>query len=288
MSLSDEVAITADANSGGDSGGSRHQVSDGEHLRSNAFGEITMGILKSALVAVVLVFFATTSTMGMGVDHSAFAALLTKYSDATGVNYRAWHATDADRQAVADILRDYGEVRSNQLDSSERQALLINLYNAAMIKAVLDHYPIGSVQEIGSEPFSIFRKRWIVLDGEKVSLDRIEKGILLKEYRDPRLHFAVNCASLSCPPLRPEPYQGAILDDQLDEQARLFAASPFAARVDDDRRRIDFSELFKWYQADFGVSNPADYLNRYRDVALPTDYRIAWQDYDWSLNESRK
>jgi hypothetical protein len=244
-----------------------------------------MSILRqtAAVLATALVFIGQAAA----VEHSAYGQLLSKYVNDDGVDYPAWHRQQSDRQALADVLADYGRIRSSELPANERKALLINLYNAAMIQAVLEHYPIDSVTEIGLIPHSVFKKRWIDFDGAKVSLDDIEKGTLLKDYPDARVHFAVNCASVSCPPLRAEPFVGSRLDAQLDEQTRRFAASPFAAEVDDRRRRTAFSKLFKWYKDDFGVEDPAEYLNRYRSTPLPTGYTVDWQPYDWALNQSR-
>ncbi|HBR93696.1 MAG TPA: DUF547 domain-containing protein [Opitutae bacterium] len=174
-----------------------------------------------------------------------------------------------------------------QLSPAQQKAFYINLYNAGMLQAVLERYPIKSVKSIGLIPFSIFKKDYTQQGERSLSLDDIEKGILLQKFPDPRIHFAVNCASVSCPPLRAEPYRGAQLEAQLEEQTRLFAASDQAARGDASKRRTAYSELFKWYASDFGVSQPALFLNRYRSQPLPTEYDVIWIDYDWSLNQSK-
>ena len=243
-----------------------------------------MTVLQRA--AAILATWMLCTMPASALDHSVYAELLSTYVKPSGVDYASWHRQPGDRRALARVLAGYGRIDTERLAANERKALLINLYNAAMIKAALDAYPIKSVTSIGLVPFGIFKKRWIAFDGKTVSLDDIEKGILLKDYPDARVHFAVNCASVSCPPLRMKPFVGSRLDAQLDEQTRSFAVSPFAAEVDEDRRRIAFSKLFKWYKDDFGVANPAAYLNRYRDEPLPTDYKVDWQDYDWSLNQS--
>jgi len=223
----------------------------------------------------------------LAADDASYAALLARYTGPDGFDYQAWHAAPADHAALTEVVAAYGRIDSKALAPNDRKAFLINLYNAAMLQAALDNYPLKSVTDIGLVPFSIFKRQWIALDGDRVSLDDIEKGILLREYPDARVHFAVNCASASCPPLRSEPYIGARLETQLEEQTRLFAASDHAATVDSGKKRIEFSKLFKWYREDFDVSNPAIYLNGYRDEPLPTSYKVAWQPYDWSLNQSR-
>ena len=155
--------------------------------------------------------------------YAPWAELLGRYVTPDGVRYEAWHADAEDRAKLDGVLDFFASVGRSALDDDTAAAFLINVYNAAMIQAVLREYPLSSVREIGSSPFAVFKKEFIGLDGETVSLDEVEKGILLEEYSDPRLHFAVNCASVSCPPLRAEPFRGADLDRQLGEQARLFA-----------------------------------------------------------------
>ncbi|MDQ8209366.1 DUF547 domain-containing protein [Coraliomargarita sp. SDUM461003] len=221
------------------------------------------------------------------VDDSIYAVLLQKYVQPSGVDYPAWAENTSDVQALDLVLADWAQVDVAQLSPAQQKAFYINLYNAGMLQAVLERYPIKSVKSIGLIPFSIFKKDYIQQGERSLSLDDIEKGILLQKFPDPRIHFAVNCASVSCPPLRAEPYRGAQLEAQLEEQTRLFAASDQAARVDASKQRTAYSELFKWYASDFGVSQPALFLNRYRSQPLPTEYDVIWIDYDWSLNQSK-
>ena len=216
-------------------------------------------------------------------DYSTYNALLQKYSRPDGVLYASWHASQSDRKRLTEVLNDFGSVPYEDLTSAEATAFLINLYNAAMIDQVLQSYPIDSVQSIGVLPFSVFRTNSITLNGRPVSLDTIEKEILLKEYPDPRIHFAINCASKSCPPLRSEAFVPDQLDQQLDEQARLFANSPHAVKTG---KSAAYSQLFQWYDQDFPGNHPADYLNKYRDSPLPTNSSVEWIEYDWSLNEA--
>ena len=221
-------------------------------------------------------------------DYSDYSRLLATYVINDKVDYAIWvdHADDV--AALKAFLEQLGQIDIDSLSKPDQTAYYINLYNAAMLHIVLEKYPIKSVKKIGMLPFSIFKKDFVQLNDRRVSLDEIEKGILLKDYFDPRIHFAVNCASESCPPLRAEPFAGARLDEQLEAQAKLFANSDRAARVDTDQKSIAYSELFKWYADDFGGKNPAKYLNAYRTVPLPTNYSVDWISYDWSLNRVTK
>lgn len=218
------------------------------------------------------------------IDYSDYARLLENYVTKTGVRYEAWFNNKNDINALDDFLSELAAVDLSRYTDAEQKAFYINLYNAAMLQAVFKAYPKKSVKSIGLIPFSIFKKDFIEQNGRKLSLDDVEKGILLKEFFDPRIHFAVNCASESCPPLLNEPFSAEGLEDQLKEQTLAFAKSARAARVVLGKGRVDYSELFKWYKDDFEGENPAEYINRYRDRPLPLDLKVDWIPYDWSLN----
>lgn len=218
-------------------------------------------------------------------DYSNYAQLLDAYVVGESVNYTAWAQNEKDLSALKEFVEKLGQATIESLTKAEQAAFYINLYNASMLHIVLERYPINSVKTVGMLPFSIFKKDIIVLGDRKVSLDDIEKGILLNQYFDPRIHFALNCASKGCPPLRAEPYLGSRLEAQLEAQANLFARSKYAVTINKEDKTIAYSELFKWYAKDFGNKNPAEYLNQYRDEDLPIGYSINWIPYDWDLNE---
>ncbi len=175
---------------------------------------------------------------------------------------------------------------------AERLAYWINAYNAFTVKLVLDHYPIASIRKIGWLPGAAFRERFIPMPGLKggsVSLDDIENGTLRADFREPRIHFALVCASLSCPMLRGEAYRGADLDRQLDDQARTFLADATKNHFDTATNTLHLSSIFKWFRADFEAaagSLPA-YVARYLNDPRATapGVRIEFLDYDWSLND---
>lgn len=220
------------------------------------------------------------------INYSDYARLLDSYVTKTGVRYEDWFNNKNDLKALDDFLVELAEVDLSRYSEAEQKAFYINLYNAAMLQAVFKAYPTKSVKSVGLIPFSIFKKEFIDQNGRKLSLDDVEKGILLKDFFDPRIHFAVNCASESCPPLLNEPFTAAKLESQLEQQTRAFAISARAARVVMGKGRVEYSELFKWYDDDFEGDNPAEYLNRYRDMPLPLDLKVDWISYDWSLNNA--
>ncbi|MEM8867928.1 MAG: DUF547 domain-containing protein [Verrucomicrobiota bacterium] len=221
------------------------------------------------------------------VDYADYAGLLQRYAKESGVDYDGWYANKADLALLDAVMVNLAGVDLGDLSKPEQKAFYINLYNAGMLQVVFQHYPLESVTEIGEQPFDVFKQLFIRQGRGMLSLDDVEKGILLKDYFDPRIHFAVNCASESCPPLRAEPFVADRLEAQLEEQTRLFAASDRAARVDPETKTVRYSELLNWYAADFGVPNPGSYLNRYREQVLPLDYTVAWIPYDWALNAEK-
>jgi hypothetical protein len=191
---------------------------------------------------------------------------------------------------------------------AERFAFWINAYNAFTIAAVVNHYPIrgswfslaprNSIRQIDG----VWTKLKWKAAGREVTLDEIEHGILRPTFKDPRVHFAINCASRSCPPIRAEPYAPDQLDAQLDDAARRYLASPFGLQITKDRLKV--SSIFKWYGEDFVArfAGPSDPQRLGRDRAIlgviaaygPPDAaalarsgraRIEFLSYDWSLND---
>jgi len=214
-----------------------------------------------------------------------YRELLQQYAGTWRVDYAAWHANRADVEALDSVVAAMEKVTVPALSDAAQQAFYINLYNAAMLQLVLDHYPVDSVTNIRGG-FGIFKEPLVTLDGRRLSLDGIEKGILLERWDEPRHHFAVNCASVGCPPLRNEPYTAADLDNQLEEQARLYLNSRYGARLDRRERVVHVSALFDWYADDFPGTNPVTYINRYREPGLPAGYPVRYLEYDWSLNDA--
>ena len=243
---------------------------------------LAVGVLLAAQGAIYAQSPHSSELPPQPIDYSDYTRLLETYVTEVGVRYQAWYEHENDLVALNQFLEELSQIDISRYAEDEQKAFYINLYNAAILQAVFKSYPLDSVKDIGLIPFSIFKKKFIEQNGRKLSLDVVEKGILLKDFFDPRIHFAVNCASESCPPLLTEPYLGQTLEAQLDVQTRAFADSTRAARITKDRTR--YSELFKWYKDDFAVENPADYLIRYREKPLPMWAKVDWIEYDWSLN----
>ena len=188
--------------------------------------------------------------------------------------------------------------------SSQQQAFLINAYNAFTVELILTRYPdLKSIKDIGSVFSSPWKLQWITLLGRKLSLDEIEHGLLRKPgaYDEPRVHFAVNCASVGCPMLREEAYVANRLEFQLSQQTQRFMSDRSRNRWNNPAARLELSKIFDWYGKDFrqghkGIASLEAFAASHADLLAdaPADraqlrsrrFDIAFLDYDWSLNDA--
>ena len=225
---------------------------------------------------------------------------------ASAVDYAALQKNRAPLKAY---LQQLAGVSMSEFDSwrqAQRTAFLINAYNAWTLELILTAYPdIASIKELGGLFSSPWKQSIATLLGETRSLDDIEHGLLrgAKGFNEPRIHFAVNCASIGCPALRPEAYTAEALDAQLADQTQRFLSDRSRNRVSDDGKTLVVSKLFDWYADDFkasasalaapkgflatyanALSDDADARQRVSDGKLPLDFL----DYDWALNDLGK
>jgi hypothetical protein len=176
-------------------------------------------------------------------------------------------------------------------DDNARKALWINAYNAFAIKACVEHYPLGSIRDLGSIFSPVWDRRWFTVGGEKVSLGHIEHEVLRRQFADARIHAAIVCASMSCPNLARVPYRPAMLDAQLDEAMQGWIKSPKGARLDREAKVLWLSSIFKWFAADLnpdGLRVPA-VVTRWlpesdRGLLANPELAVRYLDYDWSIN----
>jgi uncharacterized membrane protein YdjX (TVP38/TMEM64 family) len=202
--------------------------------------------------------------------------------------------TDPD---YARALGALAEAKPGSLASdAERIAFWVNAYNLAAIKAVLDQYPTRSVKDGGSLLSPIWKKKVATVGGAAHSLDDIEHGILRKAFKEPRVHFAIVCASLSCPDLRAEPFAAARLDAQLDEQAAAFLSNVTKGlQPGAEGRTARVSSIFKWFAGDFSASGGVAAFLRAKagpelsgKLGALTEAGLSYLDYDWSLNDTAR
>jgi len=253
-------------------------------------------LLKSCIVTVLL-----TGALPAAAADDAYARLLRVHvrpGEVGGIrlNLVDYRAVKAD-PAYAEALAALAEARVEALGSdAEREAFWINAYNLLAIKAVLDQYPTVSIKDGGSLFSPIWKKSIGAVGGTPYSLAAIEHGILRKAFREPRVHFAIVCASLSCPDLRPEPFVADRLGAQLDGQTAAFLGNPAKGLAPGaDGRSARVSSIFKWFAGDFESSGGVAAFIRAKaasDVAVRiralTDAGLSYLDYDWSLNDTAR
>ena len=230
-------------------------------------------------------------------DHTAFDRLLTRHVDQGGlVDYAAFE----DEPAFDEYLSRLASADVEALDADARLALWINAYNAWTIELINREDRPESIKDINKTLGFIptggaWRVRFAEVAGETWTLDEIEHEVIRERFDEPRIHFALVCAAIGCPPLRAGAYTGGQLDRQLDEQARAFLLdSPGKNRVDAESARVHLSPIFDWYEEDFGDGR--EDLGRYlaqwfegdeAELLRSGDFRVDYTDYDWSLNIRR-
>jgi hypothetical protein len=258
---------------------------------------------------LILCLCAGSAKAGEEFDHTLWNQLLQAHvkvlagGQATQVDYRGMQEDKAELRAYLAAAATVSESDFESWSKDAQLAFLINLYNAATVDLVAHNLPgIDSIRDLGT----LFRSPWkqpiVSLFGGQVSLDEIEHDLIRDSgnFREPRIHFAVNCAAIGCPPLRAEAYIGARLSAQLEDNTRLFLSDRSRNYTRDGRLYV--SRIFDWYAIDFkqswqGVDSIADFLLRYVDVlglnpreqqALKDgDLPLRYDRYDWGLNSVR-
>lgn len=235
------------------------------------------------------------SGSGMAVDYAAWNGFLKRYGGRTtgGRTVFAYaRVTPADKAALSALIDRLEAVDVDRLSRPQQYAYWINLYNAATVEVVLGAYPVTSILNIkdGLFPTGPWDRKVLTVKGMKLSLNNIEHGILRPIFKDPRTHFAVNCASVGCPNLALTAYEPASLNAQLDAASRAYVNDPRGFQAKGGR--LVASRIFDWYGSDFG--GPAGVLAFARQFAdadtaklLAGRKTIDSYDYDWSINENR-
>ena len=210
-------------------------------------------------------------------DHSIWQELLSTYVTKKGVvNYAGFKKDVSRLEEYLAILQDWKVNKSD--NSNEAMAYWINAYNAFTIKLILDHYPISSIRDVyNGNPWD---ENWIKLGTENYSLNEIEHSILRKTWKDPRIHFAVNCAAQSCPPLSNIAFDSSNLDQQLNSLTQTFINNSLYNRLSEGQ--LELSKIFEWYKDDFGQLT--SFINKFANIQVQEKAQITFLDYDWSLN----
>lgn len=268
--------------------------------KMNRYHENKMFVCLSLSAMLLLPGNATTKT-SFGHDYAAWGDLLGKFTQNGFMDYEGLKKAPQDLDAV---LKSYQAATQDEYEKWTRDQKIsfwLNVYNYSAINLVVEHYPIqkklgwkalaypdNSIQQIPD----VWDRKAIRVLGKERSLNEIEHEILRKELKEPRIHFALVCASLGCPVIRKEPYQGEKLNAQLDEQARTFLLDPRKARYEDATDTLHISPIFKWFQKDFEKTGGIlafvnNYLTQEAAYKISVETKIKWLDYSWSLNERK-
>jgi hypothetical protein len=227
-----------------------------------------------------LLIFSTHSQ----VYHAKWDALLKTHVSKSGtVNYKGFKTDQA--KLTAYLLDLESNVPSASWSKNETMAYWINAYNAYTVQLMVKNYPLKSIMDLKYNGKSAWDYKWIKIGAETLSLNDIEHVKLRKKYKDARIHFAVNCASFSCPVLLNSAYTATKLEAQLEAQAILFINDPKRNQISSSSAKI--SQLFEWYQDDFTTDGKTviDYLNKYSKTKIKAGTNISYMNYNWNLNE---
>ena len=223
-------------------------------------------------------------------SHDQWTTLVKKHVNAAGfVNYKGFIAEKTALQSYLDLLSANAPGKS--WNEQDKIAYWLNAYNAFTIKLIVDNYPVKSIKDLGPKNQVIFintpwDKKFFKIDGRSMTLNNIEHRILRANFTEPRIHFALNCASVSCPKLRKEAYVGSKLDAQLTEQAREFLAD--RSRNEVDAKTPKMSAIFDFYGKDMTKwtgKTLIQYINMYAPVKIEETAKLQYLDYNWNINE---
>jgi hypothetical protein len=234
-------------------------------------------------------------------DYKAWGDLLAKHYDpAKGMDYKSLKTQD---KATLDSLRQQmATVDAAALPRPDQLAYWINLYNISVVGIVVDNYPVESIRDLSTDPIvklNVFKKPSVKVRGGAMSLNDIENVKVREGFKDPRIHFAINCAAQSCPPIRTEPFVGARISEQLDDQARRYLNGPKGVRIEKDGAGVELhvTKILDWFADDFKKwgGGQVPFLKRFLPAdkvkqidAAKSDVDLEFDDYSWKLNDSAK
>ena len=220
-------------------------------------------------------------------EHKIWDNLVSTYVTEEGkVNYKGFVEDEAKLDQYLDSLSAHHP--DDSWTKEDRLSFWINAYNAFTVKLIVKNYPVKSIKDLGGSIYKVntpWDIKFIQIGNETYDLNNIEHGIIRKKFEEPRIHFAVNCASVSCPRLRNEAYVGKTLNEQLDDQARYFINNP-------DKNKIEaqiayLSKIFNWFSGDFKskYGSVINVINLYSVTKVTKKTKVYYLDYDWNLNE---
>jgi len=220
--------------------------------------------------------------------HAGYDQLLKHHVVDGLVSYDKLRANPAELNAYLDQLGSVSRKDYDSWNEQDQLAFLLNLYNAATLKLIVEENPRKSIKDIGNFIRGPWHQRFVELWGETRTLNELEHQIIRVDFlKVPETHFALVCAAIGCPPLRSEAYLGETLDDQLQDQKDIFLKDREKNRFDAKKKTLYLSPIFKWYKEDFEKDSGS--LQKYLAKAWPevgSDWKIRYTHYDWGLNDA--
>lgn len=234
------------------------------------------------LLLLPILSFAVRAHAQDAFDAAAWGALLERHAtEDGGFRYAALRRDAADRASLDRVVASIGRAELEGLPREAQLAFYVDAYNALVVKSVVDRWPVESVMRV---PGFFDRARHRVA-GRELTLNQLENEVIRARFGEPRVHFALNCASAGCPPLSRRPYSGERdLAGRLEAQARAFVRR--TTRIDRSARSVRASQIFEWYASDF-PGGAASFLARYldpADAAIVRAAELAYTPYDWAIN----
>jgi hypothetical protein len=239
------------------------------------------------LFSFLLSIAAAATVFGQKSDNwvESYNRLLGKYVTSGGVKYAEWKANAGDVQAIQGVVDGIAKENVSAMGKPQQLAFYINAYNAWILHEALGKYPTKSVKDA---LFTFFTGKRITVAGQQMSFNALEKDTIRSKFAEPRVHFALNCASRSCPPLSRQAFTAGNLDSQFETLAKGYVNSDHGVRYNAATKSAELSKIFDWYKDDFKADGGAlAFINKRRSTPIPADAKISYQDYDWGLNEAK-
>ena len=242
--------------------------------------------MKIRLLFSLALLFTVLATSRADNWTDTYNRLLGKYVTSGGVKYAEWKANAADMQAIQSVVDGISRENVSALGKQQQLAYYINAYNAWILHEALGKYPTKSVKDA---LFTFFTSKRITVAGQQTSFNALEKETIRSKFSEPRVHFALNCASRSCPPLNREPFQADKLDPQFEKLAKNCVNNPEkGVTYSPETKTAELSKIFDWYKDDFKAEGGTlAFINKRRSTPIPADAKIVYKEYDWNLNEAK-
>jgi hypothetical protein len=239
------------------------------------------------LLLLISILLSSNAFAGFDQNHTKFSEVLSEFSkqieNQTLVNYKGLKAKKGKLTEYLKQVEDLTKKEFKSFSSDQKLAFWINIYNAYTLDLIVTHYPIKSIKDIGSFFSGPWSQKIVKVFGKKMTLDQVEHKTIRKQFKEPRIHFAVNCASIGCPSLLPEAFTADKIEEQLDKSTKNFLNNK--TKNYEKNGTLYLSKIFDWYGDDF-IEKYGSYKNFVKKYySLSGEYKVEFLEYDWKLNQ---